>query len=260
MKDLISYIPFYVRRADAYEQLEQTITSLKAFSTKLVSIRVLYCQPEQENGIAKMARISDEIGSRFEPHLLRVREPILLPTAAYHFMQMDGMAEDPCFYIEADHVLFARPGFLESVFREINSGNVIMPHRLGKRPIHKGRLYAKWQDYYVGNYAEPDIHTYSPQFNSVTGYYSAYAGAYFSQRSIIQENRLSFPWTTNILWRGLVEYIRRLSGGKLFGSQAPHGLLLEAPSLVFQANHQRVLKPCDIEHLHVIHLSQNGVV
>jgi hypothetical protein len=260
MKKLICYIPFFVGRSDAYDHLAQTLGSLKTLSAHLISVRVLCCQPEQEGRIATMAKFSDEIGSRFEPHFISVRNPVLLPTAAYRFMQTDGGANDPFFYIEGDHIVHAEEDFLDIVFREIESGSVVMPHRLGNWH-HKGRESLRWENYYVGNYdAGPNIHPYSNNFNAMTGYYNAYAGAYFARRSVIQKYPLSFPLTTNIVWRGLVECARRFSGGILFGSQAPHGLLLEAPSLVFQANQQRVLKPCNIGNLHVIHLSRSGVV
>ena len=259
-KDLICYIPFYDGSPKAYGQLEETIKSLIEMSANLnlVSIHLFYCQPEIKERINWLGSLTEKASVQFEPRLFSLAKPVLLPTATYRFMQTDGRSDDFCFYTEADHIVRIEPGFIHQVFQETQKGNVVMPHRVGTFWMDKKKEPCRWGKNFVGNYADPGIHQYTEFFEVVTRFHNAYAGAYFAQRSVIQKHQLSFPLTTNIYWRGFAEYARRFSGGRLFGSQAPYGLLLEAPSSVFDANGQRVLKPHHVKDLHVFHLSQNG--
>ncbi len=258
LNNLICYIPYYDGSPKAYPQLGQTINSLSAMAPylNLKCIYLFYCQPECADKVSKLGGLLKETDIRFEPKLLSVSKPVLLPAATYRFMQTDGRADDFCFYTEADHIVHIEPGFIRLIFEETEKENVVMPHRLGELWMNNKKKPCRWGEYYVGNYDSENIHSYSNVFDAMTGHCNAYAGAYFVRRSVTQKHELSFPLTTNLFWRGVVEYARRHSGRRLFASQAPYGLLLEAPSLIFEANGRRVLKPRHIRDLHVFHLSQ----
>jgi hypothetical protein len=262
MEKFACYIPFFVGRKDAFDELGKTLKSLIIFSKNLQSIQVIFCQKEYENSFKKEGDLIEEMGVSFQSRFVSLRKPILLPIATYKLMQEEGMAHDRCLYTESDHIFQIKEGFLQHVIREVDMGNVVMPHRLGKNPFWRitEKKYISWNDYYVGNYISTDYHAYSDFFDSVTGNYSAYAGAYFASRAVVRKYKLSFPWSANLVWRGMCEYARKFSGGMIFGLQAPYGLLLEAPSLVFESRGQHVLKPHLVEDMSIIHLSKNGVV
>lgn len=260
MNKLICYIPFFVARNEACDQLYQTVRSLECLAGSLHSIRVIYCQPEYAHVVAGLELPAKGTGALLEPRQIACRNPMDLPTAVFQLMQTEGETDDLCFYLEGDHVVQIAGNFIDLVFQEVMRSNVVMPHRLGRWPIHKNKTYPRWGEYYVGNYAPPGIHGHSEAFQAVTGYYNAYAGAYLAARSVIRHHRISYPLMHNLIWRGAAEYLRQISGRRLFSSQAPYGLLLEAPSLIFEANGQCVLKPCNVSDLHIIHLSREGGV
>ncbi len=252
------YITFYSGTNRALEEFEKTLKPLAKMAERFKTINVVFCQEELAGVIEKLGEYFNGTGICFNPRFRRVREGVLLPISTYHLIQEEGNPEDYIYYSESDHILQVENNFWEPVLFEVQRGNVVMPHRIGKYPIwFKGREYLQWQDYHLGNYRKADYKKHSDLFDSVTGDYSAYCGSHFCLRSVVQKHKLSIPWSTNRAWLGMTVYANRFSRKRLFPGVAPYGLLLEAPSLVFESNGQTVLKPKRIGDLHVIHLSKS---
>lgn len=298
MNKLIScYTPFYQRTENALFELERTLLSLIKNDDFFGNIKIFYCQKNIFNNLVKVInRIVNESKLHnivIRPIYIHENNPRFLPIDVFNYMKNDKdvSSDDIIFYNESDQELHISDNFKKIIF-SMGKNKVIMPHRCGKTKAHPSKIYQTNNGLFVGNFYHHGFKEYDKLFYRVynkKGYGScAYSGCYFVKKETLSDISLNKP-LYEIVWYKLVFMIRDIlkkrhknsntfrheshRGSSLpklyhlfwhlhhmFSWQLPQGLLLEAPSLILDANDKIVLKPKNISELYVVHLSNNGYV